>query len=99
MIWHQVRYLIWYQLGTCVHHLKTEITASMAELLEQAKSAGKPLHEVLMENEVALHGDAATREFITRIKTVMFNCIDRGMRTDGMLTGGLKVNRRAKAIA
>jgi L-serine dehydratase len=72
---------------------------SMAELLEQAKSAGKPLHEVLMENEVALHGDVATREFIARIKTVMFNCIDRGMRTDGMLPGGLKVKRRAKAIA
>ena len=72
---------------------------SMAQLLELAKSAGKPLHEVLMENEVALHGEAATREFITRIKTVMFNCIDRGMRTDGMLPGGLKVNRRAKAIA
>lgn len=72
---------------------------SMAELLELAKTAGKPLHEVLMENEVALHGEEATREFITRMKAVMFDCIDRGMRIDGVLPGGLKVNRRAKAIA
>ncbi len=72
---------------------------TMAELLELATAANRPLHEMLMENEIALHGEVSTREFISRLKSVMFDCIDRGMRTDGMLPGGLKVNRRAKAIA
>ena len=72
---------------------------TMAELLALAKAADKPLHELLMANEAALHGESATREFIAHMKSVMFDCIDRGMRTDGMLPGGLKVKRRAKAIA
>ncbi len=72
---------------------------TMAELLALAKAADKPLHEMLMENEIALHGEAATREFMARLKMVMFECMDRGMTTDGMLPGGLKVTRRAKAIA
>lgn len=72
---------------------------TMDELLELAKLANRPMHELLMENEIALRGEAATREFIARMKQVMFECIDRGIRTDGMLPGGLKVNRRAKAIA
>ena len=72
---------------------------TMAELLELAKAANKPLHQMLMENEVALHGERETRQFIARLKAVMFDCINRGMRTDGMLPGGLKVNRRAKGIA
>jgi L-serine dehydratase len=72
---------------------------TMVELLELAKDAGKPLHELLLANESALHGEAGTREFIGRVKAVMFECIDRGMATDGMLLGGLKVNRRARGIA
>ncbi|MBL8525819.1 MAG: L-serine ammonia-lyase [Betaproteobacteria bacterium] len=76
------------------HHFET-----MAELLEMAKSAGKPMHELLMANESVLHGEAETRAFITQVSAVMSECIDRGMSTEGMLPGGLKVNRRAKGIA
>ena len=72
---------------------------TMDQLLLLARNANQPLHQLLLENETALHGLDATREFIARIKTVMFECIDRGMATDGMLPGGLKVNRRAKGIA
>ncbi|MEQ1515403.1 MAG: L-serine ammonia-lyase [Usitatibacteraceae bacterium] len=76
-----------------------ELIFNRVDLLELGVAAKKPLHEMLMENEIALHGEVATREFIGRMKKVMFDCIDRGMSTDGMLPGGLKVNRRAKAIA
>ena len=72
---------------------------TMEELLQLANKAAKPMHELLLANESALHGEAATREFIARVKSVMFECIDRGLATDGMLPGGLKVNRRAKGIA
>ena len=72
---------------------------TMEELLQLANQAAKPMHELLLANESALHGETATREFIARVKSVMFTCIDRGLATDGMLPGGLKVNRRAKGIA
>lgn len=72
---------------------------TMDQLLQLARAANKPLHAVLMENEMALRGEHAVHEFIARIKNVMFDCIDHGMQTDGMLPGGLKVSRRAKDIA
>jgi L-serine dehydratase len=78
---------------TTPYHFET-----MNELLQLARAANKPLHVMLMENEIALHGESSTREFIARIKNIMFNCIDQGMRTDGVLPGSLKVSRRAKNI-
>jgi L-serine dehydratase len=79
---------------TVPYHFET-----MQELLDLATAADKPMHELLLANESALHGEVTTREFIQRVTHVMFDCIDRGMRTDGMLPGGLHVNRRAKGIA
>ena len=35
---------------------------------------------------------------LDRIRDAMSGCIDRGLRQDGILPGGLKVRRRAKAI-
>lgn len=72
---------------------------TMEELLALAKTQEKPMHDLLWANETALHGEEATRNFIRRAKSVMFACIDRGIATEGMLPGGLKVNRRAKGIA
>lgn len=72
---------------------------TMEELLALAKTHQKPMHELLWANETALHGEDSTRDFIRRAKSVMFACIDRGIATEGMLPGGLKVNRRAKGIA
>ncbi len=72
---------------------------TMEALLAMAQQAGQPLHQLLMENETNLHGAAATRDFIHRVKGAMFDCIDRGMAAEGLLPGGLKVSRRASAVA
>ncbi len=71
---------------------------TMDELLRLASAAKQPLHVALWENEIALHGENAVREFIVQIKRTMFDCIDRGMGTEGILPGSLKVQRRAKDI-
>jgi L-serine dehydratase len=72
---------------------------TFAELLVDCEGKGQRMHDLLMDNETALHGVEATREFMRRVKDTMFGCIDRGLATDGTLPGGLKVQRRAKGIA
>ncbi|AUH34225.1 L-serine ammonia-lyase [Paracoccus tegillarcae] len=73
---------------------------SAAEMLDMGRASGKSIAEMKRANECA-HQDIAPRELsrqITRICDVMHACIDRGLRMDGILPGGLGVKRRAKAI-
>ena len=72
---------------------------TMQELLEQGVTHKLPFHDLLMNNEEVMHGRAVTDEFISRVTMTMNNCIDEGLQTEGMLPGGLKVVRRAAAIA
>jgi L-serine dehydratase len=72
---------------------------TMHELLALGESQSLRFSELLMRNEVAMHGIDATTAFITRVTTTMNHCIDQGLATEGMLPGGLKVMRRAAAIA
>ncbi len=58
-----------------------------------------PLHALLLANEVALRPLAEVRGFIGQVTAAMFRCIDRGLATEGMLPGGLKVHRRARGMA
>ncbi len=77
---------------------------SAAELLEMAQRDNLRIDEVMMRNECARRGntpDAAesVRRDILRIWEVMQNCVARGLATDGILPGGLRVRRRAKRLA
>jgi len=77
---------------------------SAAELLEMAKRDGLRIDEVMMRNECASRGDApnaadSVRRDILRIWDVMQSCVARGLATDGILPGGLRVRRRAKRLA
>jgi L-serine dehydratase len=77
---------------------------SAAELLEMAKRDNLRIDEVMMRNECARRGDAPdaaeiVRRDILRIWEVMQNCVARGLATDGILPGGLRVRRRAKRLA
>ena len=71
---------------------------SMQALLKMAAGADLSLVELIRANENALHGEAATNAFLDRVIDTMFICIDRGMRTVGVLPGGLNVKRRASGI-
>jgi L-serine dehydratase len=72
---------------------------TMHELLALGKSESMRFDDMLMRNEVAMHGSDATIDFISRVTATMTNCIDQGLATEGMLPGGLKVARRAAGIA
>jgi L-serine dehydratase len=72
---------------------------SGAELLAQTARSGLPISGIMLENEQALGRTAAqVRADLTELWQVMRACVERGCRTDGMLPGGLKVQRRAPRL-
>ena len=78
--------------------------SSAAELLEMAKRDNLRIDEVMMRNECARRGDTpdcadSVRRDILRIWEVTQICVTRGLATDGILPGGLRVRRRAKRLA
>jgi L-serine dehydratase len=78
--------------------------SSAAELLEMAKRDNLRIDEVMMCNECARRHDTpdaaeSVRRDILRLWDVMQSCVARGLATDGILPGGLRVRRRAKRLA
>jgi L-serine dehydratase len=72
--------------------------SSGAELLEQAEKAGLTIAAVMAANELAVRSQEEIAAGLDEIAAAMFACIDRGMRTEGVLPGGLRVQRRAAGI-
>ncbi|MFC4656370.1 L-serine ammonia-lyase [Rheinheimera marina] len=71
---------------------------SGAELLKLCKDNGLSIAGLMMENEKVLRSEEQIRAELGAIWQTMVNCINRGMRTEGILPGGLKVKRRAPAL-
>ena len=71
---------------------------SGAELLEQAQAASLSIADLMRANEGVLRTDAQIDAGLDEIVAAMYACIERGMKTDGVLPGALKVQRRANAI-
>ncbi|MGC1300833.1 MAG: L-serine ammonia-lyase [Caulobacteraceae bacterium] len=71
---------------------------SGAELVAAADAAGISIADLMLANEVALKPEAEVLAGLDRIFSDMDACIERGMRMDGVLPGGLKVRRRAKQV-
>jgi L-serine dehydratase len=72
---------------------------SAAELLEMAAEKQLTIWDLMLENESAVRSAEEVRSGILRIWSVMQGCIERGMRTEGILPGGLNVRRRAPRLA
>ncbi len=72
--------------------------SSGAELLERAEGNGLPIWKLMLENESALRSEQEVRERLKEIWSVMDACIERGLHTEGILPGGLKVQRRAPRL-
>src|SRR6201996_3446057 len=68
------------------------------DLLHWCRKTGLPISEVVMENEAAWRPEAETHAGVNRIWTVMRECVYRGCHAEGMLPGGLNVQRRAAAL-
>ncbi len=69
-----------------------------AEMLQMCADTGKSIAELKRANELSRIGAAELDAGLTRIWTVMNDCIERGLTTAGTLPGGLNVRRRAKGI-
>jgi len=72
--------------------------ASAEELLEEAKKSGLSISTIMMNNEKCLNDEAVIRAKLVGIWQAMKSSVDRGISTEGILPGGLKVNRRAPAL-
>jgi len=68
------------------------------ELLAIAAREGLTIAEIALANERAHYSDEEISGRLHAIAQAMSACIDRGIGSDGILPGGLKVKRRAPAL-
>jgi L-serine dehydratase len=66
-----------------------------ADLLKLCASTHKPISALMMQNEQAWQGEDRVRQQLLNIWRVMQACVERGIREEGVLPGGMKVKRRA----
>jgi L-serine dehydratase len=71
---------------------------SANHLLETCHTNGLSISAVMMQNESALYGRTAVEERVTQLWDTMRQAIERGIRTEGVLPGPLRVPRRASAL-
>lgn len=71
---------------------------SATEMLQMAAQSGWSIAQMKRQNEISRRPIADMDQGLARIWEVMNACINRGLETEGILPGGLKVKRRAKAI-
>ena len=72
---------------------------SAQELITHSREAGQPISALIFANEAVFRPEAETRARLDAIWAAMQDCVRRGCSRDGVLPGGLKVRRRAKAMA
>jgi L-serine dehydratase len=71
---------------------------SAAELLAIAEATGDSFETIVLANEDAIRPRGQTLAGLDTVAAVMLACIERGLVTEGILPGGLKVERRAPAL-
>jgi L-serine dehydratase len=69
-----------------------------AELLVRAAETGARISDVVLANEATWRPESETREHLLHIWQVMRECVEQGVRTGGVLPGGLEVRRRARDL-
>jgi L-serine dehydratase len=70
-----------------------------ADLLRMGNEHSLSIAEMVWQNELKYHADEATlRAKLLNVWQVMNDCIERGLKAEGTLPGGLKVQRRAHLL-
>ncbi|MGE9809041.1 L-serine ammonia-lyase [Janibacter sp. G1551] len=69
------------------------------QLLALCEAEGKSIARIMLENELSWRTEDEVRAGLLDIWRVMQECVDNGIRTEGVLPGGLKVKRRAPQLA
>src|SRR5690554_6942541 len=68
------------------------------ELLALCHKHGKRISSIMLENEKVFRSEEKIRKNLMHIWHTMEACIERGISTEGILPGGLRVRRRAPAL-
>ena len=71
---------------------------SAQELLDHCKETGLSISGLVMQNELALHTNDEVYAYFGDVLSTMQACIVRGINTEGLLPGPLRVPRRASAL-
>ena len=69
------------------------------ELLLRCAESGLPISQVIATNERTWRSEDEIRAGLLEIWAAMQACVAKGIATEGVLPGGLKVRRRAKALS
>ena len=69
------------------------------ELMALCESTGKTIADIAYDNAVAIYGEDAVESKLHEVWSVMTNCVEAGLKNDGILPGHLNVNRRAAGLA
>ncbi|THD11690.1 L-serine ammonia-lyase [Metallibacterium scheffleri] len=72
---------------------------SGADLLAHCAREGKSIAQLMLANECVWRSEAEVRAGLQNLWQAMQDCVTRGLRSDGILPGGLKVPRRAPQMA
>ncbi|BBH45967.1 L-serine ammonia-lyase [Pseudomonas sp. KU43P] len=72
--------------------------SSAAQLLALCKAHGLSVSQLMLANECAWRPESEVREGLLRIWAAMRECVDNGLRHEGILPGGLNVKRRAARL-
>lgn len=68
------------------------------ELLGICRREALSISDVMLANELSWRTESEIREGMLHLWTVMAACVEAGCRNEGVLPGGLKVDRRAPAL-
>lgn len=68
------------------------------ELKIQCENNELDISEIVLANELSKHTKTEVENYLDNIWQVMQDCVKQGYENDGILPGGLKVKRRAKAL-
>jgi len=72
--------------------------SNATELFNEAKEKSLSISTIMMNNEKCLAEETVIRAKLKDIWQAMQDCVARGIKTEGILPGGLKVTRRAPAL-
>ena len=68
------------------------------DLLRVGDEQKLAIWQIALANEVAWRPEAEVRAYAARVWQTMEDCLERGVSTEGILPGGLKVRRRAPGL-
>lgn len=71
---------------------------SASDLLAHCATTGLSWSDLMLQNELALHSQQEIDHYFAHIWQTMLACIERGLNTEGVLPGPLRVPRRAAAL-